>query len=135
MLWRLASALAIAMPALAVSALVHSSEMVRPDFSAVTSLAAAKALAAKGRLVEVLLFPAELGGQDLPENRVYITPEAAAAQRLMIGTLQRFVREGLINKMTVEPEYKGDSYIPSRIVMHATHSKKKGGFSPTIEIW
>ena len=108
---------------------------MKPDFSAVTSLAAAEALARQGKLVRVLLFPAEFGGEDIRENAVYITPEAAAARDLILGTLHRFIKEGLIDKMDVTPDYKGDSFVPSRIVMHATHSKKKGSFEPTIEVW
>ncbi|MDF0486811.1 hypothetical protein PX554_01610 [Sphingomonas sp. H39-1-10] len=108
---------------------------MKPDFSAVTSRAAAEALARQGKLVRILLFPAEFGGEDVPENAVYITPEAAAARELILGTLQRFAKEGLIDKLDVTPDYKGDSFVPSRIVMHATHSKKKGSFEPTIEVW
>jgi hypothetical protein len=108
---------------------------VKPDFSQVKSVAAAQALADRGKLVRVLAFPAELGGQDVPENVVYITPEAAEARALIIGTLQRFAKQGLIDNLTVTPEYKGDSFVPSRLVINATSSKKAGAFNPTIEVW
>nr|WP_206364838.1 hypothetical protein [Sphingomonas populi] len=108
---------------------------MKPDFSTITSLAAAEALARQGKLVRVLLFPAEFGGEDVRENAIYITPEAAAARALILGTLHRFVTEGLVDKLDVTPDYKGDSFVPSRIVMHATHSTKKGGINPTIEVW
>ncbi len=108
---------------------------VKPDFSQVKSRAAAQALADKGELVRILVFPAELGGQDVPENVVYITPEAAQARELIVGTLRRFADDGLIDNLTVKPQYKGDSVVPSRLVMNATSSKKAGGFNPTIEVW
>jgi len=131
----LALALIAAAPLAAPSPPPARTAVMKPDFSAVTSLAAAEALARKGKLVRILLFPAEFGGEDIAENAVYITPEAAAARELILGTLHRFTKEGLIDKLDVTPDYKGDSFVPSRIVMHATHSKKKGGFEPTIEVW
>jgi hypothetical protein len=105
------------------------------DFSHVTSQDDAQALAAEGKLARVLLFPAELGGQDVPPNAVYITPEAAEARELIIGSLQRFAAEGLIDKLNVKPEYKGDSFVPSKLVINASHSERDGSFNPTIEVW
>jgi hypothetical protein len=102
----------------------------------VKTLAAAHALAKDGNLIGILLFPAELGGEDVPQNTVYVPPQAAEARELIIGTLRRFVSEGLIDKLTVTPEYCGDSFIPSRLVFHATDSHgKHGAFNPTVEIW
>src|SRR3546814_1230296 len=63
-----------------------SEETVKPDFSSIETAGAAKALAAQGRLVRVLLFPAEVGGRAVREYMIYITPEAAAARELVIGT-------------------------------------------------
>ena len=131
----LALALMAAAPATVSSPPPAKRAAMKPDFSAVTSLAVAEALARQGKLVRVLLFPAEFGGEDIRENAVYITPEAAAARELILGTLHRFVAEGLVDKLDVTPDYKGDSFVPSRIVMHATRSKKKGSFEPTIEVW
>jgi hypothetical protein len=108
---------------------------LKPDFSQVKSVAVARALADEGKLVKVLAFPSELGGPDVPENIVYITPEAAYAREMIIGTLRRFADKGLIDKLDVRPEYKGDSVVPSRIVINATSSKKGGAFVPTIEVW
>jgi hypothetical protein len=110
--------------------------MTTPDYSHVKTLAAAKALAKEGKLTGILLFPAELGGEDVSQNTVYVSPQAAEARDLVVGTLRRFVREGLIDRLEVTPDYNGDSIIPSRIVFHATDSHGKyGAFDPTIEIW
>lgn len=109
--------------------------MGKPDFSNVKSRGAALLLENDGKLVKVNLFPSELGGQEIPQNEVYITPEAAGARQMIVGTLVRFVEEGVIDKMTVEPTYKGDSFVPARIVFHAHHSQKAGRFEPVIEVW
>ncbi|MEM8919224.1 MAG: hypothetical protein AAGE37_10225 [Pseudomonadota bacterium] len=126
---------ALTMPLPSVSAASAKGEKVLPDYSHVTSAAAARALAEEGKLTKILLFPAEFGGEDRPGNVVYVPPEAAAAKDLVTGTLIRYVEEDLIDNLTVDAEYKGDSFIPSRILMKATHSSKDGTFNPTISIW
>ncbi|HEX7874509.1 MAG TPA: hypothetical protein VF475_16470 [Sphingobium sp.] len=108
---------------------------VKPDFSAVTDRRKAGVLVRQGKLVKIHLFPSELGGPDTHENIGYVTPEGAAALSLAIGTLKRFTAEGLIDNMTVNPEYRGASIVPTRIAMHATHRSKKGEFNPSVEIW
>ncbi|AMK21483.1 hypothetical protein [Sphingobium sp. TKS] len=123
------AALALAAPRLPAEA------GAKPDFSTVQTAAAAKALVAKGKLVPILLFPAEFGGEAIPENMIYITPGAAAARELLIGTLTRLIKEGSIDKMEVEPSYKGRSFIPTAIRMKAWHSSKPGSFEPTIRVW
>ncbi|SIN83892.1 hypothetical protein SAMN02745824_1987 [Parasphingorhabdus marina DSM 22363] len=126
---------ALAVPLSPIPAATAKGEMVLPDYSHVTSAAAARALAAEGKLVKILLFPAEFGGEDRPGNVVYVPPDAARAKDLSTGTLIRYFEEGLIDNLTVDAEYKGDSFIPSRILMKATHSSKDGTFNPTISIW
>ena len=105
------------------------------DFSSVESLAGAAALAAKGDLVRVYLFPAEFGAEDVPPKVVYITPQAAAARELVIGTLRRMIEEGHLDRMDVVPAYTGRSFVPAAIAFKAWHSSKKGRFEQTIEIW
>jgi hypothetical protein len=129
------AAVATLMPVAGFSQAASRGTAMKPDFSHIDSQEAAEALAAQGKLVKILLFPAELGGPDDPENIAYITPEAAEARLLIIGTLRRFADEGLIDNMSVRPEYKGKSIVPSRLVMEASSSKKPGGFNPTIEVW
>jgi hypothetical protein len=113
----------------------RAEESVKPDFSNVKSLASAQELAASGKLVKILLFPAEFGGEDSPQNITYVTPEAAQIREKIIGTLRRIVKEGLVDELAVEPEYRGDSFVPVRLVMKAGHSAKDGKFEPSIEIW
>lgn len=108
---------------------------VTPDYSKVTSRAQAERLAAQGKLVKILLFPGEFGGEDAAHNIVYVPEAAADAKDLTTGTLIKLFEDGLIDKLTVEPEYKGKSVVPARIVMKASHSGKDGKFEPTVEIW
>ena len=135
MRWIIPVCAALAMPLSPVSGAMAKGEKVLPDYGHVTSAAAARALAAEGKLTKILLFPAEFGGDDRPGNVVYVPPEAARAKDLTTGTLIRYFEQGLIDNLTVDAEYKGDSFIPSRILMNATHSSKDGAFNPSISIW
>jgi hypothetical protein len=107
----------------------------KPDFSTIKSRADAEGLVRDGKLVRVLLFPAELGGEDRPENIVYVPPAARDAQRLIVGTLVRFAGDGVIDNLSVDPEYRGDSFVPARILYRASSSKSGGRLEPVIEVW
>jgi hypothetical protein len=110
-------------------------EMPAPDFSEVTTQAAARKLAREGKLIRILYFPAEFGGPDEPQNVGYITPEAAEVRDMVISQFDRLVDEDLIDKLNVVPDYKGDSVIPSSITMTASHSGREGAIATTIEVW
>ncbi|WP_422343120.1 hypothetical protein [Parasphingorhabdus sp.] len=127
--------LALAMPLPAAYAQSGTEKQMTHDFSDVTSIESAQALAKEGKLVKILLFPAEFGGEEMPGNVVYVPPEASEAKDLLTGTMIRYYEEGLIDKLEVNAEYKGDSFIPSRILMEASHSSKEGKFNPTIDVW
>lgn len=105
------------------------------DFSHVDSREKAIALVEKGELFKILLFPAEFGGQDIPQNVVFVPAGIPEIKEQITGTLVRFVQDGLIDNLKVEPEYKGKSFVPSKINMHTSHSGKAGQFNPSIEIW
>lgn len=107
----------------------------RPDFSAVTTRAAAQKLAREGRLVRIRAFPTELGGPSDPHNILYIPPAVEEARQLLIGTLRRFTAEDLIDQLDVQAEYKGASIIPSRIRFKAWHSRGGAPFEAVVEVW
>ena len=135
---RKACALLLALPLLATlvpPAAAQGEGKPGPDFSGVTTKAAAQRLVRTGELVEILYFPAEFGGPDEPQNVGYITPEAADVREMVIGTFGRFADEGVIDKLNVAPEYKGDSVVPSSITMTGTRSGEEGGIGITIEVW
>jgi hypothetical protein len=106
-----------------------------PDFSDVTSKAAANKLVRQGRLVKIHAFPSELGGPDYKHNFVYVPPAVEEARQLLIGTLKRFTEEDLIDKLDVEAEYKGTSIIPARLRYVATHSRGGKPFEAVVEVW
>ncbi|MCE1244175.1 hypothetical protein [Oryzomicrobium sp.] len=105
------------------------------DFSDITSREKAEALYAQGKLEQITLFPREFGGQETPLNTIFVPIGVGDAKNKVTGMLVRYFSDGLINKLVVEPEYKGDSFIPSRIKMRAWHTERKGEFTPSIEVW
>lgn len=127
---------AVSLSSVPVAGALHREDASRPDFAAVESVASAQALVAEGKLVPVLLFPAELGGDEIPVNTVYVTPEAAAAREAVIADLIAQIEAGRIDKMEVEPTYKGRSVVPATIVMNVWHSRNPGERQArTIPVW
>jgi len=82
-----------------------TAEPAASDYSHVTSRQAAEAMVAKGELATILLFPAEFGGEDVPENMVYVPPGISELKARNTETLIRFFKDGLIDNITVTPEY------------------------------
>ncbi len=106
-----------------------------PDFANYQTLPSVRALAGEGKLVKLLLFPAEFGGEDVPPNVVYVPVKAASAHGTIVGTLRRMIREGSLDRMEVKPVWKGKSFVPGAIRFHAWHSAKAGSFDPEIVVW
>ncbi len=130
-----AAALAVSLPVAAQDDGEASNERTAPDFSEVTSRADVRQLVETGELVPIYLFPLSLGGPDMEPNIVHVTPEAAEAKALIDGTIEQMVADGQLDQMDVRPEYRGDSFVPSRIVVEAWNSQGEGRFEPTIEVW
>ncbi len=107
----------------------------RPNYNEVTSLAIAARWAADGRLARILLFPSELGGEDIPPNVSYIPPTALPARTAAIEALIAETERGLIDQMDVNPEYTGNSFVPVRLRFSAHHTATGHRLDRVVEIW
>nr|WP_086937373.1 hypothetical protein [Thaumasiovibrio occultus] len=105
-----------------------------PDYSAIDSREKALALVEKGELVEMLLFPTELGGHDWPPNRVFVPVDALATQTQITKNLILYAQDGLIDSMDVDAEYKGDSFVPTEITFSTSYAGKATKYNPVIQI-
>jgi hypothetical protein len=105
------------------------------DFSEVDSLEKAQALCSAGKLERLYLFPVEFGGQEIPQNTLYVAIGIAAIKKQIDGTIQDLVNAGQVSSYVAEPEYKGSSFVPSKIRITAAHPEKSGGLNPIIDIW
>jgi hypothetical protein len=132
----LALGAAVATPgALAQRVTLVGAPPVAFKFSEVRSHEQAEGLVDLGSLVKIYLFPTELGGDDDPNNIVYVTPEAAEARAMIVGKIRRLFRAGKIDELEVLPEYRGDGLVPARIRFHASHSGGGKPFEEVIEVW
>ena len=106
-----------------------------PDFSDVDSLAKAEQFYRDGRLERLYLFPLDLGGDDIAQNTVYVPVGIGQFKAQLDGTVKKMVETGSVSKYSATPEYKGKSFVPSKIIIRAWHPDKSGSFNPTIEVW
>lgn len=106
---------------------------VGPDFSAVDSLEKAEELFRKGELHKLLLLPAEFGGQDVPENVVYV-PEIAIQMKAQVDfdIIGPMIEQGTVRRYQAVPEYEGNSFVPSSIKVVAYDP---GRFEASLDIW
>ncbi|MDB5804419.1 MAG: hypothetical protein JWN73_1741 [Betaproteobacteria bacterium] len=107
----------------------------RPDFSSVTTPAKAAALSDTGKLKRMLLVPVALGGEDADTNAAYVPPAVVVVQERLNETLRRYLSEGRIDNLSVDPEYKGKSLVPTRIRVSARKDGRAGEFTTVIGIW
>jgi hypothetical protein len=105
-----------------------------PDYSSISSHAAAQQASESGQLVKILLLPAELGGSDIARNVVFVPPTIAKIKQSSDLELFAAIREGL-SEVSVVPEYRGASFVPSRIKMTAARPNATPEFELVIVVW
>jgi hypothetical protein len=116
-------------------AMLAGMEEHKRDYSTIDSEEKAKALHREGKLELLYLFPLEFGGKQIPQNTLYVPPGIAAIKQQIDGMIRDLVMAGEVAQYSAVPEYKGDSFIPSKIKISTSHPEKPGGVSPTINIW
>lgn len=104
------------------------------DFSSINSLDAALRLCETDRLVKTLLLPVELGGQNIPENVVFIPPNLIEAKDSATAELIDAVHAGMI-EVAIIPEYRGASFVPHKILITAAYPGKSPEYELEIGIW
>jgi hypothetical protein len=104
-----------------------------PDSSTVDSRVKAEELFRRGDLEKLLLLPLEFGGQDIPENVLYV-PIGVVEIKSGIdkNVIRPLVADSKVTQYRATPEYQGNSFIPIAIRIVASNP---GEFSMTIHIW
>jgi hypothetical protein len=72
-----------------------------------------------GRVVEVLLIPAEVGGRRIPANIIWLPPEAARGKATFDKVVVDRVKAGETVSYSARPEYRGDDMVPVRLRLEA----------------
>ena len=104
------------------------------DFELIISADIAEDIAAKGQLVKKLLLPEELGGKYVPENAVFLPPHIEKIKDSSTRDLISSVYRGL-TEVSIVPEYKGESFVPSRIFITAARPGAPPEYELEIGIW
>ena len=86
----------------------------------------------KKRLSKLYLFPIEFGGPEDVRNIVYVPNFVVEAKISADRTVRKLLEEGLADNYSCSPEYKGKSFIPSKLIINGTGKRT---FNYTIDIW
>lgn len=102
------------------------------DYLSIDSNEKAQALFAKKELVKVYLMPLEFGGMDSPMNILFVPASVHEHKKTFDASIGKLLESGLSLGYAVDPEYKGSSFIPSKLTIQVTGDKI---ITETIEIW
>ncbi|MCZ8020113.1 hypothetical protein [Novosphingobium sp.] len=127
-------ALALALLAPLLVAAKPAPDLAR-DFARASTPQAVAALAERGQLVKIYLFPLEVGGPEDPMNVAWVTPAALRQAEAVTDKIIALLEQGKVDSLDVQPEYKGDSRIPSRIRYIATHKTGPAKLDRVVEVW
>jgi hypothetical protein len=106
---------------------------IGPDFSLIDSQAKVEEMFRRGELEKVFLLPLEFGGQDIPDNYLFVPIGVVGVKASTDNNIIRpLVDEGKISQYTATPEYQGASFVPIAIKIVAS---SPGNFTTTINIW
>ena len=108
-------------------------EQSGPDFSDVDQQAAAE-LGRQGVLAPLYMMPPRFGGAESEHNRLWVPPAAVELKDRWDGMVEQLLRQGKVNGYACTPEYKGDSFVPSRITVEAKMDGKPV-FTESVSIW
>lgn len=104
------------------------------DFSEVDSNEKAIELVEKGTLKPLYLMPLQFNGVEDASNRVFVPAIVVELKDKYDDMVETLLMEEKVNGYTCSPEYKGKSFVPSKIQLVA---KKDGQpvFTETISVW
>ncbi|WP_445383002.1 hypothetical protein [Robiginitalea sp. IMCC43444] len=103
-----------------------------PDFSDIDSIEKAIALYEKGELSKIYMMPLEFGGEDIPANTLYVPEFVQEFKEGFDRIVEKLLLDGKKLSFDANPEYKGRSFIPSRLTLEVSGEAE---FIETIDIW
>jgi hypothetical protein len=102
-----------------------------PDFSDINSIEKAIDLYKKGSLTKIYMMPLEFGGEDSPENTLYVPEFVKDFKNRFDNMVGDLLEEGKQLGFETIPEYKGKSFVPSKLILMVTGDSE---FTETIHI-
>lgn len=110
------------------------SQVSHMDFSHVTSRAEAEALVKRGELVRIRFYPKRFGGRGDKENIGYVPPGALMMIDFANDRVSGLLELKAIDRLAVEPKYRGKSIVPVRIV-YICSGEGEGTIEMKMDIW
>jgi hypothetical protein len=110
----------------------YAQESKSIDFATVDSREKAIQLYQEKSLEKVYLMALDFGGTDADVNIVYAPLFAKEKKEQLDKKLEKWLIEGKKIGMKVEPEYKGKSFIPSKLIFKVYGEEN---LTEVIEIW
>ena len=102
------------------------------DYSHIDSSEKVQKLCSDGELVKMHFLPLNWGGADIVENTIYV-PAVVVEQKASLDTIvENLLQEGLKLQYSATPEYKGKSFIASKVVIKVSGDRE---MEETIDIW
>ena len=86
----------------------------------------------KGHLDKLYLIGLAFGGDDSNVNILYAPLEAVNQKQLIDKELETLLHQGLHIQYRAFPEYKGDSFIPSKVIIEVDGDQT---YTKEIDIW
>ncbi len=109
-------------------------ENTKLDFAQIDSNEKAMELAQRKILAPLYLMPLQFGGEESPLNRIFVPPVVVEIKDRCDKIIEGLLIEEKVNQYSCTPEYKGDSFIPSAIIIAATMDDQPV-FTQTVTIW
>ena len=102
------------------------------DFSAVDSYKKAARLHKKGKLSKIYMMPIDFGGDDSQVNTLFVPEFVKDFKDKVDKRIETLLYDGKKLSFEALPEYKGKSFVPSRLKIVVTGDEE---FIETIDIW
>ncbi|WP_025728232.1 hypothetical protein [Atopobacter phocae] len=104
------------------------------DFTDIDSKEKAIKEVEEGKLSELYLLPARFNGTNDARNIVFVPPVHRDLKERCDERIEHMIQDHLVNGYTCYPKYKGESFVPSDLVIEATKGDQKV-YTETISIW
>lgn len=102
------------------------------DYSNIDSNDKAMELFENGELAKIYLMPLEFGGAESPMNSLFVPEFVKTFKQSFDSTIHDLLMQDKKLHYSANPEYKGKSFIPSKLVINVSGD---ADFNETINIW
>lgn len=111
---------------------IYAQDSKTTDYNSVDSYEKAFKLYQNKELEKDYFMALEFGGEDVEINTFFVPFEAKIKKKEIDNKLSEALEKGKNLHLTVEPVYKGKSFIPSKLIIIVSGDEK---YTKTIDVW